>query len=1078
MTDRLPAIGQDDWSRYQSELFDEHVNRKIGLLDFDREVDERLATLRPLAQRDPAEDVPEDVARRRDAESDDGWYPIIRDDEWRAHQAALWAAETDKRIAGIGSLGWDLEANDRIDALTAAPPSMPTLPSYAGNEQRDQAGPAGATAAPPAADWATRAEERISSLGGDFLPAGDTTDPNTITAPIAPRPQTFAEFMAAHGVDDRDDGERLGEGDLLPVRPGAIPPAPAGVPPRPPDPFGRVDFGASADTRVGLPDPSAFGATLEAGTPEGGETLSRLSRIAAEQTPGGRLAQGYLGRVVPGTPMNADRPAVENLASLAGMATVPFSIAGDALAAGAQGVLDRVPGGETVPQWARDRGITESTPVLGGLLTPDVAIPAALGMLTPGPDELADLLRALPRYGENVASRVRSQLDEAGGVVPYLERGVATLPTPTAPAGSRPPFRLSEPGIAKRDELIAANVKLGFPEDAAARQVDSYIAALDAAGQVPAPYIASREMFRRLATGRGTPDQAAEVAKRVGDTANRVRYSGMLSNPAGAIVDVASNALNVPLTYNRVIQASVMEGLGERLGKIKPDERSAVLAELDGLNQGLIAGTVDGMRDALRVMVKGGKVVRAEQPPGLVRGPAGLALEFGQRMRVAADVLFSEVGERMAANALGIREAQREGLKYGSGDFRKRAAALSEGIRAALGAGGVEQGGVLSTAGKADAAKIEQLASEALAMAKRGIFQQELGSTAKAVEEVRGTYATRFFVPFYRTAANIASQGLSMTPGVGQAGIAADLVGAKAFGKGAYKAGNAFTTTNTAAVLPASHRLADANLGLMVAATGGALTAAGLMTGGPPKDQTLRRAWYDAGHKPYSLKVGDQEVPIARLVGPLALPLIFGAALADAYRDNGDEADGTMLEDFAANVQASWFDLAGLRAFDDLLGLARGGRIKGELIRTGARQVGSFIPDSALLRAIANAADPKQRAPETFLDFIREGLPVVREQVPAKRNATLRRDVDKPAGQRGPMAFSPIQPVPAADDAAALDEAINRAKRDVVRTLEGSAAYRRMRPDEQKKARAAALSRVSARFTTARRGIAADLLGE
>ena len=114
----------------------------------------------------------------------------------------------------------------------------------------------------------------------------------------------------------------------------------------------------------------------------------------------------------------------------------------------------------------------------------------------------------------------------------------------------------------------------------------------------------------------------------------------------------------------------------------------------------------------------------------------------------------------------------------------------------------------------------------------------------------------------------------------------------------------------------------------------------------------------------------------------------------------------------------------------------------------------------------------KQRAPRVFLDFLEDGLPGLREQVPVRRNATLKQDVEKPASQRGLMAFSPIQPVPAADEAAMLDRELATAKRQAVMDLEASAAFQRMKPDEQKRARTSALARVTSRFTDARRAIA------
>ena len=712
--------------------------------------------------------------------------------------------------------------------------------------------------------------------------------------------------------------------------------------------------------------------------------------------------------------------------------------------------------------------------------------------------------------GGKALSAVGRQVDEAGGLVPWMERGELRLPggaddaaagvPAAAPAEAAPStgrLSLSEAGEAERSRLIAANVKLGFGEDAATQMVDGYITKLHDTHKVPENYLAVVDEIRAAAAKAVAPPTEASspasgaVTGAAGadldakpltgldkalDVANRVRYSGMLSNPVGGLADVISNGFNIPVHYNRVFQAALMEGVGERLGKLQPHERSASLDEVRAMNAGFTSGITQGMREALDLLVQGGTPVRAEQPQGVVGGPIGLLLEGGQRLRIAADALTQHIGESMATNALAAREARREGLKGGAPAFAQRAAVLAAGIKTKLAQGEVPQLGTLPTRGMDDAAKVDQLAGEVTAWAKRSVFQANLGTSAKAVDESRAAPVVRFMVPFFRTLANLGAQAATMTPGLGQAGIAADLGAAKAFGKGAYAAGNAFTTSNTPAVLPASQRLADANLGVMVAATGGALVASGLMVGAPPRDQRLRDAWYAAGNRPYALKLRDTQVPIERMLGPLAVPLVFGASLMDSYLANGQEVDPAMLTEFANSAQREWFDASGLRAFHDLLSNARNGLFNRTATQTAARTVTSFVPSGALIRAIANATDDVQRAPTTFLDFVKEGLPMLREQIPAREDE-LGQPIRRPSGQRGPGAFSPIQPSRAADNVTGLDRDIQAAKREAMRDLEDDPKFQRLPAKEQAAARTRIVSAVSRRYTDQRKSaVSATLL--
>ena len=65
-------------------------------------------------------------------------------------------------------------------------------------------------------------------------------------------------------------------------------------------------------------------------------------------------------------------------------------------------------------------------------------------------------------------------------------------------------------------------------------------------------------------------------------------------------------------------------------------------------------------------------------------------------------------------------------------------------------------------------------------------------------------------------------------------------------------------------------------------------------------------------------------MPIIRLLGPLGMPLIFGASLMDGYWYLGRQVDPAMLQKVAGTVQGEWWQQAGLRSLLDLLQAARG----------------------------------------------------------------------------------------------------------------------------------------------------------
>ena len=110
-----------------------------------------------------------------------------------------------------------------------------------------------------------------------------------------------------------------------------------------------------------------------------------------------------------------------------------------------------------------------------------------------------------------------------------------------------------------------------------------------------------------------------------------------------------------------------------------------------------------------------------------------------------------------------------------------------------------------------------------------------------------------------------------------------------------------------------------------------------------------------------------------------------------------------------------------------------------------------------------------------MLDFVKEGLPVLRQQIPAREDE-LGEPIRRPSGQRGLGAFSPIQPSRATDHVTDLDREIQAAKREALRDLEDDPKFRALSAREQRAQRTRIVSAVSRRYTDQRKRAVATTL--
>ena len=227
----------------------------------------------------------------------------------------------------------------------------------------------------------------------------------------------------------------------------------------------------------------------QTGTPEGEAITSALAETATRETPGGQFVTGLARNVAQNTgPMTADTP-VQNVAAMGGLALqnvgapLPGRWAGKAINPGvlqeaaARAAAEALPGGQTsvlegvqIPDYVPFLGgqtLTSDTPVLGGLTTPDEALPFAAGALDPedivGLGDRAlrgvDLADQAGGWAAEGMDRIARLYGGAGVDVNLGLRGRPADPVTLGRRAGRPPTGPSSPGAPMTPEQIQQRVK-------------------------------------------------------------------------------------------------------------------------------------------------------------------------------------------------------------------------------------------------------------------------------------------------------------------------------------------------------------------------------------------------------------------------------------------------------------------------------------------------------------------------------------------------------------------------------------------------------------------------------------------
>jgi hypothetical protein len=173
-----------------------------------------------------------------------------------------------------------------------------------------------------------------------------------------------------------------------------------------------------------------------------------------------------------------------------------------------------------------------------------------------------------------------------------------------------------------------------------------------------------------------------------------------------------------------------------------------------------------------------------------------------------------------------------------------------------------------------------------------------------------------------------------------------------------------------------NEKIARVVLGTFASALGGVMAAEGLLTAEPPEDEELRKAWYDAGNKRWSVKIGDAVVPMLYF-GPFFLSLALPAAIAQRARDSKEAPTDSVLQKIGKTVfsltkaLASQTPLAQQETFFKA--------ISGDIDYTTPAAFGfatsQMIPAAGINRYVNKILDPIYRRNTKFTDPLVGAIP-------------------------------------------------------------------------------------------------------
>ena len=358
--------------------------------------------------------------------------PPLGVDTYRKWAADRWKGVTDATIGRVQSGLWDVQATSAIDALGAQMARMREDQQRQQEQERQRQEAVRAQLEEDnrrrEAEAAQRRAALSSTAGGTLGGIGERVGASF--SGIGQTAQRGVQGLqtTAGGWADRAEDAIGGLGAALPGGAGWD------------ADLARIRGEREAiEQQYPTPEPTGpAGFTLpQTGTPEGERITSALAETAMRETPGGQTVLAAARAMAPQGPMTADTPGT-NVLGIGQAAMTPWNVTQGVT----RGVTQAVPGGETsvfegqpIPRWVPGVGgqrLTAETPVLGGLTTPDEALPFAVGIAGGTPREAMDALTMATRPVTALAEGVPYVYGRAGALGRRLGGAVTEETAPLA----------------------------------------------------------------------------------------------------------------------------------------------------------------------------------------------------------------------------------------------------------------------------------------------------------------------------------------------------------------------------------------------------------------------------------------------------------------------------------------------------------------------------------------------------------------------------------------------------------------------------------------------------------------------
>lgn len=414
---------------------------------------------------------------------------------------------------------------------------------------------------------------------------------------------------------------------------------------------------------------------------------------------------------------------------------------------------------------------------------------------------------------------------------------------------------------------------------------------------------------------------------------SRVRFDAMIEAFVHQFTYMKANSQLNPLKPNTSIKFDADEVSG--VNRWEGQDRALSAARMEKLTGGLVKAHSGG--------------TLWENPVGVLAEVIGYGLAAPSEALGTADDLFKGANFRISMRGQAFRQAREE----------RRAGKITEAQEAAR-------------AQEIFDNPPDAMVKQAIFEAQENTFTRPVGPMTKTAMSVRqwlnsGTGALGYLLmPFILTPSNIMSFRFRRMPTAPLFQEWRD-----SFNKGGKDRAVA---------------IAQVTNGTTLLMAGGALFAAGLMTGSGPDDPNKRKALMDTGWKPFAMRLPDGSYMETNRLDPVMMPLHISALIAEVFANNGWNTDPSDDIFELVSMSALKFGqmmtdktyMAGLANLFESFGKATNSRpLESWVNRTVA---GATTP--ALLAGMRRADDPFKRQAFSIIDQMRNRVPVLSEGLP------------------------------------------------------------------------------------------------